>query len=161
MSQLETIKQLRIQLYCKLFPRPRNRIDIEIIPKKGASPQQLKGLAEAIERWQGDMLEDWCSFVGGGLGLDDLRKGELPQPFAVLAPAAIKKVSKRLYRELKVPRMRNLAQDEREYLTRRTVSFRLKYHKERCNRQLVLDTLRDAIPADLVDDVLLNDQSWT
>jgi hypothetical protein len=59
---------------------PRGGVECEIVPRRDASPEQLKTLAEALARW---MAQHGAPSLTTAYGLTDLRRGELPQPLSL------------------------------------------------------------------------------
>src|SRR5947209_18397470 len=60
--------------------RPGKGIECEVIPRRDATPQELKMLAEALGRW---MPANAVPSTTTPYALADLREGELPQPLSV------------------------------------------------------------------------------
>jgi hypothetical protein len=151
----------------------------EIIPRRDASMEQLKRLGDALSRW-------WqCEWAGTGRGLhwidtgaiDDLLSGELPQPFVLRlltevnqrSPStggaeAVASAPRMTSRELRdaLQRARQVYPHLSQLIPQadaRTVQFGLG-PKSKLDRARLLASLRRAVPADLVEDVLIEGQSW-
>ena len=124
-----------------------------VIPRAGLVPAECKRLGEALHRWLSSApalrsIEP--------LGLNDLRDGELPQPQCLrLAWVAEASSGKGLSRQQK--------DDIRTGLGERAAARDLECHIRDASpeevREAVLSFDR-AVPSHLVDDILIDGQSW-
>jgi len=123
-----------------------------IIPNRGATSEQLKELGKAIEAWMED-LQVSIKLIHGD---DDLRGGELPTP--------------KPFHPTKRDDSFKILQDEMEALAKST-SYRGVFVKlitvtdyapylESLERENIIQQLREALPTEAVQDVLVNGQSW-
>jgi hypothetical protein len=150
-------------------------LDCAIIPRHDATPDELKELGAALAAW-------WraeCSVPGSAAerldedALNDLREGELPQPFGLRLlgwfrePAAHRGLagSRRLTARDMTDVLRH-ARDANPRVARRipptnlrAVFLGLSNHSELAVNRL-LASLRLRLPPDLVEDVLIDGRSW-
>jgi hypothetical protein len=151
----------------------------EIIPRPDATPEQLKRL--------GTVLTDWWDLEGAGAtpavswidrpALDDLLAGELPQPFVLRlltemnraglphGPLAYLALPARMTTQ-QLREALHKARDFHPQLARsipqedsRTIPFGLGNASSEGRRQIIAG-LRRIIPAGLVEDILIDGQSW-
>jgi hypothetical protein len=154
--------------------------DCEIIPRQDANPEQLKRLGRVLAQWWQDEGKDrargtqWIDQSA----VNDLLAGELPQPFALRLLAEVNshaeatgdrkkattsaaRISTReLYEALErarqvYPQLRRLIPQPDSRTVRVNLGLRSGTERDR-----LIDTLRLALPAELVEDVLLNGKSW-
>ncbi len=124
-----------------------------VIPRAGLVPAECKRLGEALHRW---LSSDPIARSVERLGLDDLRDGEFPQPqFMRLAWAAGAGLGKGLSRQEKDDIRDRLG----ERADARDVECHIRAASPEGGRQAAL-TLGRAIPDHLVEDILIEGQSW-
>lgn len=150
-------------------------LDCAIVPRHDATSEELKELGVALAAW-------WraeCASPGSAVerideeALDDLRAGELPQPFGLRLLGWFREPG--AHRGLDIPR-RLTAQDMTDVLRHardtnpaiaaripradlRAVFIGLASHGELVVNRL-LTRLRMRLPADLIEDVLIDGRSW-
>jgi hypothetical protein len=140
-------------------------LDCEVIPRRDATPEQLRALGGALADWArlASSDEGILHFISR-FGLADLTNGNRPPPFLeqyqemlnegrILSGDAISLGAEQQLEERR--RLKDVLGDDSR---RQTLFFQV-----RCTyaeRRQVANTLRDNIPAQLVDDVLVGDRSW-
>jgi hypothetical protein len=124
-----------------------------VIPRAGLVPAECRRLGEALCRW---LALDLAVRSAERLGLDDLRDGELPQPqYLRLAWAGEGRSPKGLSRQQK--------DDIRNRLAERAEARDLECHIRNASGEdirLAVLGFDQAIPGDLVDDILIDGKSW-
>jgi hypothetical protein len=153
--------------------------DCEIIPRQDATTEQLKRLGTALALWwqtEGRDSSRPATWIDQG-AINDLLAGELPQPFALRLLAEVNnhvaatgesqtitssaRISTRELREA-LQRARQVYPQLDRLIPQpdsRTVRVGLGSRSE-VERDRLIDSLRRALPAELVLDVLLRGQSW-
>jgi hypothetical protein len=123
------------------------------MPRQDASTEELKALAVAFteltrrELGHAGILE---SFDPGHLA--DLIRGELPQPMALRIATEHGKLGEHLD-------LKRLFQDLGRESSDRSLHFALRDGPS-YDRRGVIQVLRQVIPAELVEDILIGDESW-
>ncbi|SRR6266540_443791 len=122
----------------------------ELQPRQDATPEQLKMLGKALEGWAhrergNEGVLCWIDQEG----LDSLLSGEPPNPLGLRAKQHNEGVSWEQIRQGLGP----VASD-------RSLRFTVK-DDPHCTRDMVNESLRQVIPAELVEDILIDDISWT
>jgi hypothetical protein len=121
----------------------------ELRPHHDTTPEQLKRLGTALQVWAQRELGKGILYSIEPKGLQSLLGGEPPNPLALQAKAHHEDVPLERIRQDLGP----LASDR---------SLRFTVHDEpHCTRDMVAQSLRQAIPAELVEDILIDDVSWT
>jgi hypothetical protein len=144
-------------------------IECEVWPKQDATPEQLKALGSALQRWFAAFLQELAAAgrdVEGWMDPDavrDLLTGELPQPIA-LRFVAEQQHPGQSARELRdaLDRAREMFPRVRRSLPpadARTVPFGFSLDGTQDLGQLVA-SLRRHIPAELVEDLFVGGQGW-
>jgi hypothetical protein len=150
----------------------------EIIPRPDATPEQLKRLGAALAEWwerRGGGTEGGPHWIDGA-ALNDLLAGELPQPFVLRiltemhnspsspGTAALGLPGRMTTRELR--EALHEARDTHPHLARsipqadsRTVPFGLGSAGQ-IDRQTIIAGLRRFVATELVEDILIDGQSW-
>ena len=135
---------------------PHEGSECEIVPRHDASSDELKNLAAALERW---MSVHAAPSLTTAYGLTDLRRGELPQPLSMALEMFLD--DNLAQRGLEPPTGPRRALRHQQILdklgpmaTSRAVYLRVH------GAEQAAASLRDAIPADLVDDILIDHRSW-
>ena len=106
-------------------------IACEVLLRRDASPSQLRELGAALRRWYvREAREHGIALYTNQDGINALRAGQLPQPVC----------GRRGGRRLAVPFD---VRDGKSY-----------------SREATIESLRKDIPADLVEDILIDGQSW-
>jgi hypothetical protein len=135
---------------------PRDGVECEIVPRRDATPEELKCLATALSRW---MTVHGQPSLTTAYGLTDLRRGELPQPLSMALETFLDDTltrhghapptgSERAFRhQLILDKLGLMATSRAVYLHVR-------------GAEQAAASLRDAIPADLVEDIFIDHQSW-
>jgi hypothetical protein len=149
----------------------------EILPRQDATPEQLKRLGAALTEWSTRPGTSGGATWIDRAALEDLLAGELPQPFVLRFLTEMKsgKPSSGPQALLAAPaqmttrQLREALHQAREAypeLARlipeadsRTVPFGLA-RGNRANRGQIIAGLRRYISADLVEDILIDGQSW-
>ena len=122
----------------------------ELLPLREATTDQLKTLGTAIREW---VHREQCP--GGVLesidqdGLLSLLQGEPPIPLGAQVAGHHKGVDPKKIQE-----------DLGPLFAHRSLRFTVKDEPD-CTRDQVFESLRQASPADLVEDILIGDVSWT
>jgi len=119
----------------------------QVIPKKDLSSGELRSLAESLRQWcqsESASRRDVMIQVEGR-GLADLERGEYPRPLAqrIADGGAIDPDQAAL--------------ELGEAATSRNIELRIACD----DRDALAASLRDGIPASLVEDVLVGDASWS
>jgi hypothetical protein len=122
-------------------------------PRHNATQQELKALATAFleltkrEHDHGGTLESFDPHQ-----LADLTRGELPQPLALRIATSHEKLGDRLD-------LNRLREDLGSDASDRSLHFSVRETLS-SDRQSIIRVLRLAIPAELVEDILIGDESW-
>jgi hypothetical protein len=135
---------------------PGNGVECEVIPRRDANPGQLKALADALDRWIADHA---VPSVTTSYALADLRAGELPQPLSV---AFERYLDDHLAERGGTPpsgtergvRHRAILDKLGSMARGRTVFVHVRDARE------AAETLRRCVPAELVEDILIDHRSW-
>jgi hypothetical protein len=134
-------------------------IDGEIVPLRNATGAQLQALGLALRRWsRREMGTDGVAPVVDPRALEDLVSGELPQPMANRLSGMFGKAGALNARraEPASSQVRNVfpqLPDEQ--------ALRFKLHGgPSYNRALVIQSLVQHVPADLVEDIRIDGKSW-
>lgn len=122
----------------------------ELKVRQDLTPEQLKELGKALEAWatrerSNAGLLCWIDQEG----LDSLLSGEPPTPLGLRVKQLNEGVS-----------WEKIRQDLGSVVSDRSLRFTVN-DEPGCPRGQVIESLREAIPAELVEDVLINDVSWT
>jgi hypothetical protein len=141
----------------ELWPRRSAAgVECEVIPSRDATPPQLKRLGDALDRW---IAAHAVPSLTTAYALADLREGELPQPLSVALERYLDDTLTR--RGLTPPSGAERAQRRRQILEKlgqiaasRTVLVRVHDARQ------AAESLRQSIPPDLVDDILIDRRSW-
>jgi hypothetical protein len=136
--------------------RSANSLECEVIPRRDATPAEFKRLAEALERWIGRHA---VVSMTTAYALADLHEGELPQPLSValehyLDDNLVQRGQTPPSGAARAERHRQILQTLGEMATRRTVYVRVQDARQ------AADSLRQSVPAELVEDILINNRSW-
>jgi hypothetical protein len=140
-----------------LGPRLRGKsLECEIIPRPDATPEQLKALADALDNWIGNHA---VPSVTTAYALADLRAGELPQPLSVafehyLDDHLVECGGESPSGPARAQRHRAILEKLGPMATGRTVFVHVRDVQE------AAESLRQAIPAELVEDILIDHRSW-
>ena len=132
----------------------------EIIPRTTCRVDELKALAEALERWH-EALSGWewnsgIHFYLHDLDLRDLRRGELPLPAGLKVASNLRCTQELLATSYLLPTMREATT---ALGTRRSVCL-LGQVTEYYSEDALFSSLRHFIPAELVADVRIGAKSW-
>jgi hypothetical protein len=122
----------------------------ELHPRRDATPEQLKELGKAIEDWARRELGGegiLCSIDAAGLA--SLLGGEPPNPLGVQGMQHNRGIN-----------WEKIQQDLGSLVSDRSLRFTLR-DEAGWPRSAVIENLRQAIPAELVEDILINNVSWT
>jgi hypothetical protein len=140
----------------ELRPSRASGAECEIIPRRDATPQQLKQLAGVLDRW---IPANATPSMTTNYALADLHEGELPQPLSValehyLDDALAQRGLEPPARSERAERRRQILEKLGRLATTRTILLRVPDARQ------AAASLREAIPADLVDDILIDRRSW-
>ncbi len=125
-------------------------IQCELIPRHDATTDELKSLGTAMKEWASRELgNEGVLFSIDPADLSSLLCGEPPNPLAL-------DVAKH-HKDVPLERIR---QDLGPLASNRSLRFTVKDEPD-CTRDKVIESLRQAIPAELVEDILIDDVSWT
>ncbi len=125
-------------------------VPCELLPRLDATPGQLKQLGAALETWvRRELGNEGVLYSFDGEGLASLLGGEPPNPLALRVTPPNERVSWGQIRRDLGP----LASD-------RSLRFTVKDDPP-WPRAKVIENLRRAIPAELVDDILIDGESWS
>ena len=135
---------------------PRGGIECEIVPRQDATPDELKTLAEALSRW---MTVHGQPSLTTAYGLTDLRRGELPQPLSMALETFLDDtLTQRGHTppsgSQRAVRHQQILDKLGPMATSRAVYLRVR------GAEQAAASLRDAIPADLVEDIFIDRRSW-
>jgi hypothetical protein len=122
----------------------------ELRPCQDATPEQFKELGEALKAWASRELGNGgvlCSIDPEGLA--SLLSGEPPNPLALQLKKHNEEVS-----------LEKIRQDLGSLASDRSLCFTVK-DEPRWPRAMVIENVRQAIPAELVEDILIDGESWT
>ena len=119
----------------------------ELRPRHDATPEHLKALGKALEEWvRRELSDEGILFSIDPSGLASLLLGEPPNPLGVQVMQHNEGVS-----------WEQIRRDLGPVVNDRSLRFTIKDEP----RAKVIESLRQAIPADLVEDILVDDVSWT
>lgn len=132
----------------------------EIIPRSTCCADDLKTLAEALERWH-EALSGWEWNCGihvylHDLDLRDLRRGELPLPAGLKVASNLRRAQELLATSFLLPTMREATT---ALGTRRSVCL-ICQATEYYSEDVLFSSMRHFIPAELVADVRIGAKSW-
>ncbi len=132
----------------------------EIIPQSTCRADELKALAQALERWHEALSGyEWncgVQFELHDLDLRDLRRGELPPPAGLKVASNLRRAQELLRASFPLPTMREATM---ALGTRRSVCL-LGQATEYFSEDALFSGLRHFIPAELVADVRIGAKSW-
>jgi hypothetical protein len=138
----------------------------EIHPRTDLSTDDCKALGDAVFQW---LYADPSNREAGWFGMNDLRAGELPQPWYI---QRIMGIEGRTLPEEDIgkpgtPKVHRLSDTEREEFRQRLGDKAMSRHvelvmrgKRSQDRAFVIASLREMIPAGTVNDVLIDGSSW-
>jgi hypothetical protein len=118
-------------------------------PRRDATPEQLKRLGTALEEWTRREQGNGVLYSIDPKRLASLLSGEPPDPLGVQVMEHNKGVS-----------WEKIRQDLGPLASDRSVRFTVK-DEPHCTRDKVIESLRQAIPDELVEDVVIDGVSWT
>jgi hypothetical protein len=119
-------------------------------PRADATADELKQLGTVFAHWSSrELTNEGVLYSIDQKGLDSLLAGELPDPLALQAWSH--------HEGIPPERIR---QDLGPLASERSVRFNVK-DEPHCTRGMAVQSLRQAIPADLVEDIFIGDASWT
>jgi hypothetical protein len=122
----------------------------EIRPRRDATPELFKQLGASLLEWIRRESGDEGILIGFDRALlDNLLSGEPPTPLALQAASH--------HPDIPLDRIR---QDLGALTSDRSLRFTVKDSPD-CPRNRVIESLRQVIPADLVEDILIDDVNWT
>jgi hypothetical protein len=122
----------------------------ELRPRHDVTPDELKRLGTALQEWGSrESGNEGVLFSIDPNHLDSLLAGEPPNPLAVQVATH--------HEEVPLERIR---QDLGPLASDRSVRFAVK-DEPHCTRARVIESLRQAIPPELVEDILIDEVSWT
>jgi hypothetical protein len=121
----------------------------ELHPRRDATPEQLKKLGAALGEWARRELGKGILYSIDSKGLVSLLSGEPTNPLALEAAAHHKDVP-----------LERIRQDLGPLASDRSVRFTVK-DEPHCSCDEVIESLREAIPSELVEDIFIGDVSWT
>jgi hypothetical protein len=135
---------------------PREGVECEIVPRQDATSEELKSLAKALARW---MANHGSPSLTTAYGLTDLRRGELPQPLSMALETFLD--DNLAQRGLTPPHGAQRALRHQQILDKLgpMASSRAVYLRVRGAEEAAA-SLREAIPADLVEDIFIDRRSW-
>jgi hypothetical protein len=164
-----------------------NEILCVLLPRRDATPEQLKALGEALCTWSEMEQESGLHAGFRTRGVDDLLEGEMPQPLAIrkakdLPPEPEGRDMKKVLEEAK--RMADLPPEERDRLeaerqaivpgavqrakqelgelaSSRLILLSVTPHWVHPDRKRVIQGLKKYIPKELVEDIDVEGRSWT
>jgi hypothetical protein len=132
------------------------QIDCEVIPRSDASPQELKRLAQVLGGW---IERNAMPSVTTAYALADLRQGELPQPLSVALELYLDdSLSQRGLAPPTGPQRALRHHQVLEKLGKMAMSRSVFLHVAEGREAGI--SLREAIPPDLVQDILIDRRSW-
>jgi hypothetical protein len=135
---------------------PPGTLECEIIPRQDGTSADLKALGQALDKWvEGHAVPSVTTVYA----LEDLRAGELPRPLLTAFEGYLDAHRERhqqpaLTGAERVDRHRQLLHKLGELAHRRTVFVRVQ------DAESALRSLRESLPAGLVEDVLIDGHSW-
>ena len=118
----------------------------ELRPLRGATTDQLKRLGIAVKAWADRELGKGILVSIDPESLASLLMGEPPKPLGLRV--------KQHHEDASWERIR---EDLGAALSERSLRFTVKDEP----RGAIIESLRQAIPAELVEDILIDDASWT
>jgi hypothetical protein len=130
----------------------------EIIPRSTCGADELRALAEALERWH-EALSGWetgIHFYLHDVDLQDLRRGELPLPAGLKLASNLRRAQQLLGTSVLLPTMREATT---ALGTRRSICL-LGIATEYYSEDALFSSLRHFIPAELVADIRIGAKSW-
>ncbi|HLN32715.1 MAG TPA: hypothetical protein VK395_33610 [Gemmataceae bacterium] len=134
-------------------------IECNIVPLKNATGEQLQALGLALGRWsRREMGMGGMARSVDQRALDDLMRGELPQPMANRLSDMFVRPGARSARdsESTLDQVRNVfPQLPGEQMVRIKLC-----RNPSCNRALAIQSLVQDVPADLVEDIRIDGISW-
>jgi len=131
-------------------------VECEVIPRRDASSDELKKLAEVLERW---IVDNAAPSMTTAYALADLRQGELPRPLSValeyyLDDSLVQRGHAPPAGPQRLERHHQVVEKLGTMGTSRAVFVRV------ADAEQASASLRSAIPADLVADILIDHRSW-
>jgi hypothetical protein len=135
---------------------PGEGVECEVVPRQDATPDELKHLAEALNRW---MVVYGAPSLTTAYGLTDLSRGELPQPLSMALEMFLDdNLTQRGHTppsgSQRAVRHQQILDKLGPMATSRAVYLRVRGPEQ------AAASLRDAIPADLVEDIFIDHRSW-
>jgi hypothetical protein len=124
-------------------------VPCELVPRHDVTPEQMKELGAALREWCRREFGDGVLYSIDQKALASLLGGEPPDPLALQA--------KSHHPDVPLGRIR---EDMGALAGFRSVRFAVK-DEPQCTRAQVIESLRQAIPADLVDDIFIDNVSWS
>lgn len=125
-------------------------LQCELRIRHDSTPDELKSLGMALKEWASRELGiEGVLFSIDPNGLTSLLGGEPPNPLALQVATHHEGVS-----------LERIRQDLGPLASERSLRFTVK-DEPHCTRDRVIESLRQAIPAELVEDILMDDVSWT
>ncbi len=122
----------------------------ELNPRQDLTPEQHKQLGKALEEWASrERRNVGLLCMIDQAGLDSLLSGEPPNPLGLRAKQLNEGVS-----------WEKIRQDLGPVASDRSLRFSVK-DEPGYSREKVIESLREAIPTELVDDILIDEVSWT
>ncbi len=158
------------------MPESALSLDCAVVPRHDCTAQELKSLGAALTEW---WESEWEERSGGlcwvdGDALNDLLAGELPLPFGLRLLSGLRGMA--VYQGLEPAGTRLTAQEVREALQRARDTYPALAHlipraelravffglgrRDRAGRRQLVASLRARIPAELIEDVLIDGRSW-
>lgn len=139
-------------------------MECEIIPRKYAGRDQHRALGAAIARWtQRESGSDGLLQFISRFTLANLMNGDPPDPYVdqhqSLQDDKLMSTPRRLSGSEEIQRRNKLKRELGEDSERRTVYIQVRSGPN-ARRARVIESLRQAIPADLVEDVLVDNRGW-
>jgi len=134
-------------------------IECEIVPLKNATGAQLQALGTALRRWaRREMGKGGMARAVDQRALEDLGKGELPQPMASRLSDMFGKpgAARGTAHELASDRVRNVFP---QLPNEQTIRIKLCGDPS-YRRALAIQSLAQEVPADLVEDIRIDGRSW-
>jgi hypothetical protein len=121
----------------------------ELQPRHDATPEQFKQLGGALENWaRHELGGEGVLYSIDPEALASLLRGEPPDPLGL-----------RVKQHNEGASWEKIRQDLGPLASDRSVHFTVKDEPD-CTREMVIESLRRAIPADLVEDILIDGMSW-